>query len=211
MLKKEDKKIKLSQELLYSLDQYIKEKYVPEESGSGVYKSPEFDGASFDADEIELKDGVPTFSKSNADDGEQRISSDVCGNLVYSGSAGVKRKLDNIIENAGETFQQRLLRLIDEKGYKDPEVYNRANVDRKLFSKIRKNKNYVPKKNTVIAFALALRLNLDEATDLLKSAGMALSPGSKGDLIVEYCIQNGIYNILTVNELLDQYGQPTLG
>ena len=113
--------------------------------------------------------------------------------------------------HVGESFRDRLLRLIDERGLTDAQVYKRANLDRKLFSKIRCNADYTPKRKTAISLAVALELNMDETTDLLRSAGIALSPGSRFDLIISYCIQNGIYDIYRINALLFDYDQPLLG
>lgn len=118
--------------------------------------------------------------------------------------------LQDVIGNVGETFQQRLLRMIDERSYTDSEVYKKANIDRKLFSKIRCNADYNPSKKTVISLALALQLNLDETVDLLARAGFALSPSSKSDLIIEYCIEKEYYNVIDVNMLLFELGLPAL-
>ena len=109
-----------------------------------------------------------------------------------------------------ETFQVKLLKLIDASGETDPDVYKRANIDRKLFAKIRKNENYKPSKKTAIALALALRLSLPEACDLLSRAGFALSYSTTFDLIIRYCFENREYNIFDVNAILFQFDQETL-
>lgn len=130
---------------------------------------------------------------------------------IESGSSVHRRSLQDVISHMGESFQECLLRMIDERGLTDAQVYKRANLDRKLFSKIRCNPNYSPSRRTVIALAIALELNMDEAVDLLRRAGMALSPGNKFDLIISYCIQNEIYDIYRVNALLFDYDLPLLG
>ena len=126
-------------------------------------------------------------------------------------SSGKKRSLQDVVSQVSETFQERLLRLIDEKGMTDPQVYKKANIDRKLFSKIRCNPSYRPGKQTVVALAMALHLNLDETKDLLGRAEYAFSPSSKFDLIIQYCIENEIYDSYEVNLILFDYEQPLLG
>ncbi|MBR6391635.1 MAG: macro domain-containing protein [Lachnospiraceae bacterium] len=119
--------------------------------------------------------------------------------------------LDEAVSHISDTWQESLLHLIDAKGYTDVDVYKRANVDRKLFSKIRSNTNYQPRKITAVAFALALELNLDETRDMLARAGYALSPSSKFDLIIEYFIDHEVYDTYTINLALFEHGQPLLG
>lgn len=124
--------------------------------------------------------------------------------------AARKPSLREVLQQVGESFQQRLLRFIDERGLTDPEVYKAANVDRKLFSKIRCNKDYIPKKKTIVALCIALKLNLDDAQDLLATAGFRLTTSSRADLVVMYCLENKLYNIYEVNALLDQFGEQEL-
>ena len=125
------------------------------------------------------------------------------------GLDGILSRLRSKLDKPKETFSERLLRLIDESGMTDVEVYKRAGIDRKLFSKIRTDKNYHPKIRVVYAFIFVLRLNLDDARDLLASAGYSISPASKFDLVMEFCIMEGC-DIDTVNGILYELGLPLL-
>jgi Predicted phosphatase homologous to the C-terminal domain of histone macroH2A1 len=125
-----------------------------------------------------------------------------------------KADYDNLRKLMGreaETFSEMLFRLIDERGLTDPEVYHRANIDRRLFSKIRSSADYQPGKRTVAALAVALELSLDEAVDLLGKAGYAFTDASKFDKIVSFYIREGEYDIFTINEALFYFDQHLLG
>ena len=145
------------------------------------------------------------------------------GREVYKGPKGLGKSLprmevglDSILsrlksklDKPSKTFSERLLRLIDASGMTDVEAYKRAGIDRKLFSKIRTDRNYHPKSRLVYTFIFVLRLNLDDARDLLASAGYSISPASEFDLVMQYCIEEG-FDIDTVNEILYALGMDVL-
>ena len=144
----EENKLELYKKLLYDVEQFIKENYVPEKQGTK--------------------------------------SSEICEIIECSYSNEILMGVEEVLEEIDETFQEKLFQLIDERKMTEVEVYKRAHIDKRLFSKIRKDVNYKPKKNTIIALAIALKLNLKEIKDLLERAGFALSPSSKFDIIITY-------------------------
>lgn len=129
----------------------------------------------------------------------------------YASASVASDNLDDLLAHLDAGFSETLLKLIDRSGKKDAEVYKKANVDRKLFSKIRNNPDYKPSKSTAIAFAIALELNLDETRDLIARAGYALSASSKFDVIIEYFIMQRDYDIFKINEALFAFDQSLLG
>ena len=133
------------------------------------------------------------------------------GRIDFENASCESMSLSDRVKHLADTWQESLLKLIDDKGYTDIEVYKRANVDRKLFSKIRSNPSYQPKKITAVAFALALKLSLDDTKDFIGRAGYAFSPSSIFDLIIEYFIEQEVYDTYTINLALFEHEQPLLG
>ena len=119
--------------------------------------------------------------------------------------------LDSFVGGAGATFQQQLFKLIDASGMDDVTVYKKANIDRKVFSRIRCKQDYKPKKITALAFAIALELDLPTTVDLLGRAGIAFSPSDTFDLIMQFIIGKKVYDVFKINLALFKYGLPTLG
>lgn len=140
---------------------------------------------------------------------------EACEPLTYSEAYPVQRAVpiemeDFIKNNKKHGFCELLFKHIDQKEAVDSEIYKRAGVDRRLFSKLRSNRNYHPSKNTAIAFALALELNHKDAVKLIEAAGYALSDSETFDLVITFCLQRGIHDIMNINIALDHFGEKPL-
>lgn len=134
--------------------------------------------------------------------------------VSFSGSlVSEEDELEDYIKKvkSKETFSTKILQYIDKLKLSDAKIYKRAGIDRRHFSKIRCDKYYQPKKATAIALCMALQLTIDETIDLLGMAGYSLSSSDTGDLVIKFCIERGIYDLIEVNEALDYFGQKLLG
>ena len=130
--------------------------------------------------------------------------------ILFQACYNPAMSLDSIVHIVTKTFQDKLFSMIREKNLDEVDVYKNANITRQAFSKIRSKKDYHPSKNTVFSLAIGMKLNMDEASELLEKAGYTFSSASKSDLIVQYFIYHKIYNIDAINEALNKYGFGTL-
>ena len=120
-------------------------------------------------------------------------------------------ELIDLIDDIDDSFAVTLLKLIDAKGLTDVECYKKANVSKQTWYKIMNIREYKPSKNTILCFAIALELSLEETNHLLSTAGFTLSKSSKFDIIIEYFLLHGIYDIFAINETLFKFDQVCLG
>lgn len=198
----------LSEKLLKSVSSYIDENYIRSKT------IDEYGSESVHGSRLETRLIRERLEQSN------RIHEDICPSQALEEcleiSVGTAMPTDSdgwgqLLKSLDEGFSETLLQLIDRTGKKDSEIYKKANVDRKLFSKIRNNREYKPSKTTALAFAFALELDVDETKDFIGRAGFALSHSSKFDVIVEYFLANRNYNVFELNEVLFAFDQPLIG
>lgn len=200
----------ISKTLLASISSYIEKNYTIESDTSESYSAENYS--------IRKTQKKPSQKLFNLEMKDLNFSKPKClvkRNMNVSGSICLEVtqdiSLENIVGNLDESFSQTLLKLISSSHKTDVDVYKKANIDRKHFSKIRSNPSYTPSKKTVLALAFALELSLLQTEDLLKRAGFSLSHSYKFDVIMEYFLINKIYNIFEINEVLFHYDQQLLG
>ncbi len=203
-----DPNIKYSPTTYHNIEKYLNSNYEKNTNSwlSTIYDDPMFTPIQTDA-------FFDTFSSTAVGGATVGALGSVIGKHLYhrekrmnSLSDRNNRELERIIDNVGETFQQCLFRLIDEQHRNDVDVYKGARIDKKLFSKIKSNVNYKPRKHTVFAFAVSLKLSLEETKELLSSAGLAISRSSKFDIIMQYAIEQKIYDIDQIDYILFDFG-----
>ena len=198
----------LSEKLFKSVSSYIDENYIHTKT-LDEYRTPRMLGAFF------AQRGEGSMAARNAAAAEEARFMQAPMELTDAmAGAGVPTDSDDwgrLLKNLDAGFSETLLKLIDRTGKKDSEIYKKANVDRKLFSKIRNNADYKPSKTTALAFAFALELDIEETKDFIGRAGFALSHSSKFDVIVECFIVNKNYDVFELNEVLFAFDQPLIG
>ena len=196
----------LSEKLFKSVSSYIEENYI----GSTVLE--EYGNDSLHDSSLKTRWDSDRTTSGAQNEEDYKLLIEECVELSICAAPTVEaEELSEMLENLDAGVSETLLKLIDRTGRKDSEIYKKANIDRKLFSKIRNNLDYKPSKSTALAFAFALELDIEETQDFIGRAGFALSHSSKFDVIVEFFLINENFNIYELNEVLFAFDQPLIG
>ena len=205
------KSFKISKNLFDSIKQYIDDNYVD------AHKDKRYKQNIDILDDVDSSTVLYSMTKPKSKSKKSKLFSKKSSPIEINEEASpLPFELDDeesllyALSNTEDTFSESLLKLIDESGLTDAQVYKKANIDRRLFSKIRKNKDYTPSKYTFLSLAIALELDINKTKHLLRKAGFALSHSNKFDIIIEYFISNNTYDIYTINEVLFAFDQNTL-
>jgi len=199
----------LSEKLFQSVESYIDENYILDKTLDEYGIENKRDVKEAELEQIRRELSLQRRLRRKA---ERQSEMDSYTSIAIGSAPGAPLgNLDDLLKKADTGFTETLLALIDKTGKKDSEIYKKANIDRKLFSKIRNNMDYKPTKVTALAFAIALELTLDETKDFISRAGFAFSPSSKFDIIVEFFISQQNYDVFELNEVLFYYDQPLIG
>lgn len=208
-----------SHQLLSDIQAFIDAHFTPNQGAPG-YHSADSDysahpGYTEDSEDIvELFSVQENFVRVNRElpAGNQEIQDNQDNHKIQEKQTLFLKEhtLEEIVKQRKETFSEMLFRFITEKGLKEVDVYKGAQLDRKLFSKIRSDRQYSPSKATAAALAISLKLNLDQTLELLETAGYTLSRSRISDLIIEYFISSGIYDLFLINETLYTFKQQML-
>jgi len=196
-----DKAFSLSEKLFTAVQSYIDEHYVAEKIEEEYAKNLPSAARLEERLIREKRQLKPRYDE----DLDEIFYVQACDSAVGAAS------LEELLQQKEMTFSEALLDWLIRKDINDPDVYKKANIDRKLFSKIRKNPDYKPKKSTAIALALALELDLEETKEFIGRAGYALTHSSKYDIIIEFFINQKNYNVFEINEVLFAYNYPLIG
>jgi len=208
-------KLMSKRKLLRIIKKYINDYYIPEETS--VEESSDDALVADKAGDIREGAAMPPeqMNMAGQPSAKMAMSSTMLFGRTHGKQSDRTASLDSfmikeLIDRAEETFSVRLLRMIDERGLRDSDVYNKVGIDRRLFSKIRNNEDYSPKKDTVFLFSISMKLSLDDTKDLMNSAGYAISRSSKRDIVIAGCIDNKVYDLFRINEILEEFGLKVL-